>query len=154
MLPVEILGLDRCRAGEGIVIEFCGVSGTQPPNTLPSPSGAAGENSFPVMVPASNTGPFACMSPLILAFSRMLALPENAVAAVILYPLSTCTFAVAWRGVSRGIFLLALAAILHFAAPWQWIFVVMAGMSLLNAVGEGRWRWVSSSRACPEGSKG
>lgn len=51
------------------------------------------------------------------------------------------TFTLAWRGISLGLFLLALAAILHFGAPWQWIFVVMAGMSLLNAVGKGRWRW-------------
>jgi hypothetical protein len=52
------------------------------------------------------------------------------------------TFAFAWKGVSLGIFLVALAAILHFKKDWEWIFVVMAGLSLLNAIGKGRWRWV------------
>jgi hypothetical protein len=51
------------------------------------------------------------------------------------------TFTTAWRGISLGLFLVALAALIHFGADWRWIFVVMAGMSLLNAVGKGRWRW-------------
>jgi len=51
------------------------------------------------------------------------------------------TFQRFWQGVSLGLFFLSLAAIVHFGGDWQWIFVVMAGMSLVNAVGKGRWRW-------------
>lgn len=51
------------------------------------------------------------------------------------------TIGFAWRGISLGVFLLAVAAIVHWDAPWQWVFVVMAGMSLVNAVVKGRRRF-------------
>ena len=47
-----------------------------------------------------------------------------------------------WGGVSLGVLFLALAAMVHYGRPWQWIFVVFAGMSLLNALAKGRWRWL------------
>jgi len=46
-----------------------------------------------------------------------------------------------WRGLSLGIFLIAIAAILQTGAAWQWIFVVMFGMSFVNALLKKRWRW-------------
>jgi len=52
------------------------------------------------------------------------------------------TFVTWWRGLSLGLFLIAIAAIVHSGADWQWIFVVMFGMSFVNAVAKGRWRWV------------
>ncbi len=46
-----------------------------------------------------------------------------------------------WRGMSLGFFLIAIAAILHRGAAWQWVFVVMAGMSFVNSLAKKRWRW-------------
>ncbi len=51
------------------------------------------------------------------------------------------TIGFVWRGISLGVLLLSLAALLRFDAPWQWVFVVMAGMSLVNAIVKGRWRF-------------
>jgi hypothetical protein len=48
----------------------------------------------------------------------------------------------AWKGVSLGVFLLAIAVILQSPTiTWHWILPVMAGMSFLNAVLKGSWRF-------------
>ncbi len=46
-----------------------------------------------------------------------------------------------WRNVSLGVFCIAVGALVYLDAPWQWIFVVFAGLSLVNALVKGRWRW-------------
>ena len=51
------------------------------------------------------------------------------------------TFLTWWRGLSLGLFLIAIAAISYHDADWQWIFVVMFGMSFVNALAKKRWRW-------------
>jgi hypothetical protein len=51
------------------------------------------------------------------------------------------TPAAVWRNVSIGVLFLAVGVIVYRDAPWQWIFVVFAGLSLVNAVVKGRWRW-------------
>jgi hypothetical protein len=44
---------------------------------------------------------------------------------------------------SLGLFLIAIAAIIHSDwLTWHWIFVVMFGMSFVNALAKKRWRWV------------
>jgi hypothetical protein len=46
-----------------------------------------------------------------------------------------------WSGISLGVFFIALGVLVSTGEPWQWIFVVCAGMSLVNAVVKGRWRF-------------
>ena len=46
-----------------------------------------------------------------------------------------------WSGISLGVFFLSLGVLVTTGAPWQWIFVVCAGMSLVNAVVKRRWRF-------------
>jgi len=47
-----------------------------------------------------------------------------------------------WSGISLGVFFLALGVLVLTDAPWQWIFVVCGGMSLVNALVKRRWRFV------------
>jgi hypothetical protein len=47
-----------------------------------------------------------------------------------------------WRGMSLGIFLIAIAGIVHSTKlTWHWMFVVMAGMAFVSALLRRRWRW-------------
>ena len=47
-----------------------------------------------------------------------------------------------WRGLSLGLLLIAVAAILHDDhLTWHWMFVVLAAMSFVNALLKKRWRW-------------
>ncbi|MCK6479871.1 MAG: hypothetical protein L6R43_06905 [Planctomycetes bacterium] len=48
----------------------------------------------------------------------------------------------AWKQVAPGVFLLSLGAVLAFAPAWQWIFVVVCGMSAVNALVKSRWLWL------------
>ena len=48
----------------------------------------------------------------------------------------------AWKGISLGVFLIALAVIVQSPTiTWHWIVPVMAGMSFLNSVLKGSWRF-------------
>jgi hypothetical protein len=48
-----------------------------------------------------------------------------------------------WGGISLGVFFIALGVIIArgWGENFQWLFVVMAGMSLVNAIVKGRWRF-------------
>ena len=48
----------------------------------------------------------------------------------------------AWRGISLGVFLLAVGVLLMMPWRWQWIFVVICGSSAVNAILKGSWRWL------------
>ena len=51
------------------------------------------------------------------------------------------TPATVWRNLSLGVFCLAVGALVYLDLPWKWIFVVVAGMSLVRALVSARWRW-------------
>jgi len=46
----------------------------------------------------------------------------------------------AWRNLAPGVFLLGLGASLAGPWAWQWIFVHLAAMSVVNALVKRRWR--------------
>ena len=46
-----------------------------------------------------------------------------------------------WRNISIGVFFLAVGGLLWLGAFWPWILVVFCGMSLLNSLLKGNWRW-------------
>ena len=46
-----------------------------------------------------------------------------------------------WGGISLGVFFIALGVLVATDAPLHWLFVVMAGMSFVNAVVKRRWRF-------------
>lgn len=47
----------------------------------------------------------------------------------------------AWKSIAPGILFIAIGVILATDLEWQWIFVVVAGLSLGNALVKRRWRW-------------
>jgi len=47
-----------------------------------------------------------------------------------------------WRNIAPGVFLVGLGAVLAWAPFWQWVFVVLAGMSVLNALVKRKWHKV------------
>ena len=51
------------------------------------------------------------------------------------------TAASVWRNLSLGVLCIAVGAIVYLDAAWQWIFVVFAGISLVNALVKGHLRW-------------
>ena len=51
------------------------------------------------------------------------------------------TAALFWNGVSLGVFCVALGVVVATGAEWQWLFVVMAAMSFVNAAVKRRWRF-------------
>jgi len=46
-----------------------------------------------------------------------------------------------WGGISLGVFFIALGVLVATGAPLRWLLIVLAGMSLVNAVVKGRWRF-------------
>ena len=47
-----------------------------------------------------------------------------------------------WKGISLGVFFIALAVIIQSEAiRWPWLLPVMAAMSFVNAVLKGAWRF-------------
>ena len=47
----------------------------------------------------------------------------------------------AWGSLSLGVLCVSVGTMVWTDAPWQWIFVVLAGMNLVRALVNRNWRW-------------
>lgn len=48
----------------------------------------------------------------------------------------------AWRNVAPGVFLLGFGIILARFEDWQWVFVLLCGMSVVKGVLRRNWAWL------------